>query len=66
MQRVMATFEPRNTAFDQGRSSVADAESNAGEAVGVRARKAARKLDLVVCQDIDGVSLGGLEGGKAP
>ena len=58
MPRVVAALEPRDAALDQRRVRGAQPIGDAGEAVGVRPRKAARELDLVVREHVDRVALG--------
>ena len=62
--RVMAALEPRDAAVDQRRVGRAQPVGDAGEAVGVRPREAARELDLVVRQHVDRVALGVPERGQ--
>src|SRR5437667_4900809 len=64
LMRVMPAFQPGDAAVDERRCGVSGAETHTGEAIGVRARKSARELDLVVSQNVDGVSLDRFEGSQ--
>ena len=65
VSRVLAALEPCDTAVDERSARHAQPIRNAGEAVGVRSRKAARKFHLIVCEHIDRISLRVLEGFEA-
>lgn len=58
MQRIVPTFQPCRTAFDQGRSRGAEAKRDTGEAIDVRPREASCQTDLVVGEHVDGVLAG--------
>ena len=61
MKRVMTAFKPRRAALDQRRASRSHAMCDSGEAIGVRPRKPARKLYLIMSEDIDHVALRAFE-----
>ena len=64
MPAVVAAFEPRGAPVDQRRIRPAHPVADAGEAVRMRPRKAAREFGLVGGQHVDAVALRGLERGR--
>ena len=65
MPRVVAALEPRDAPIDERRAGAAQRVIDSLEPIGVRTRKPAREVGLVVREHVDRITLGILEGGEA-
>lgn len=61
MQRVVSAFQPGNAALDSRCRSRTQVKRHAVEPIGVRTRKTARQLDLIMGEDVDNITLSALE-----